>query len=147
MSVPPLTRRSVLSGAALAALGGLAGFSVARRSDAAGAKSITSAANGYGPGADGGGRVLTTVDKLAARGGVLVGGVVVTRDVSGAVHAVSATCTHQGCTVAPPRGGTVSCPCHGSVFNATTGAVLQGPASRPLPPIAVTVRGNQVVRA
>lgn len=60
------------------------------------------------------------------------------------VIAHSAVCTHQGCTVAP-AGATVSCPCHGSVFDATTGAVQQGPAKRPLPPIAVQIQGQNVV--
>jgi Rieske Fe-S protein len=60
------------------------------------------------------------------------------------VIAHSAVCTHQGCTVAP-AGTTLSCPCHGSVFDATTGAVQQGPANRPLPAIAVQVQGQNVV--
>jgi Rieske Fe-S protein len=29
------------------------------------------------------------------------------------------------------------CPCHGSVFSATTGAVIQGPATLPLPGVAI----------
>ncbi|MGA3217301.1 MAG: Rieske 2Fe-2S domain-containing protein [Acidimicrobiales bacterium] len=29
------------------------------------------------------------------------------------------------------------CPCHGSMFSATTGAVIQGPAVLPLPRIAI----------
>jgi cytochrome b6-f complex iron-sulfur subunit len=60
------------------------------------------------------------------------------------VVAHSAVCTHQGCAVAG-AGATLSCPCHGSVFDATTGAVQQGPADRPLPPIPVQVQGQAVV--
>ncbi|WAL63111.1 Rieske (2Fe-2S) protein [Amycolatopsis cynarae] len=58
----------------------------------------------------------------------------------------SATCTHQGCIV-KPSGDKLDCPCHGSVFNAMTGAVEHGPARRPLPAIPVKVDGGKVVTA
>jgi Rieske Fe-S protein len=51
--------------------------------------------------------------------------------VKGAVIVVSAICTHEGCTV-QGSGGALSCPCHGSGFNAVTGAVTRGPADSPL---------------
>ncbi|MEU1332672.1 FAD-dependent oxidoreductase [Streptomyces sp. NPDC005865] len=54
------------------------------------------------------------------------------RDADGGLHAVSARCTHLGCLVAFNEAETAwECPCHGSRF-ATDGAVLQGPATRPL---------------
>ncbi|HSL59748.1 MAG TPA: FAD-dependent oxidoreductase [Acidimicrobiales bacterium] len=54
------------------------------------------------------------------------------RDPSGAVHAVSLTCTHLGCTVAfNSAERSWDCPCHGSRF-ATDGSVLEGPAVHPL---------------
>ena len=56
----------------------------------------------------------------------------------------SAICTHEGCTV-KPNGAQLDCPCHGSRFDALTGQVLQGPATRPLPSIPVDVRGDRVV--
>ncbi len=52
--------------------------------------------------------------------------------------AFSAVCTHMGCTVGffqPTL--QFRCPCHGSMFSATTGAVIQGPAVLPLPRIAI----------
>ena len=57
--------------------------------------------------------------------------------------ALSAVCTHAGCQVsfqAGASGGQLVCPCHGSVFDAKTGAVIQGPAVTPLPRRQVVVR-------
>ena len=149
MSVPSLSRRSLLSGAGLAVAGGIAGFLVARSSDVAEAKQPAAAANGYGPppsGPGGGGQVLGAVSDIPTGGGIVTGGVVVTRDASGSVHAFSATCTHQGCTVSGVEHGRIVCPCHGSVFDAGTGAVLNGPATQPLPVVEVDVKDGQVVR-
>ncbi|MGY2746871.1 FAD-dependent oxidoreductase [Pseudarthrobacter sp. O4] len=56
------------------------------------------------------------------------------KDADGQVHAVSAVCTHLGCTVGfNPADLTWDCPCHGSRF-APDGAVIQGPATKNLPP-------------
>jgi glycine/D-amino acid oxidase-like deaminating enzyme/nitrite reductase/ring-hydroxylating ferredoxin subunit len=54
------------------------------------------------------------------------------RDEDGTLHALSATCTHLGCTVRFNDAERAwECPCHGSRF-AVDGTVLQGPANRPL---------------
>lgn len=54
------------------------------------------------------------------------------RDQDGALHAVSAICTHQGCQVAfNPMECSWDCPCHGSRFD-IDGGVLDGPAKKPL---------------
>jgi len=56
------------------------------------------------------------------------------RDTAGQIHAVSAICTHLGCTVGFNRGDrTWDCPCHGSRFD-VYGKVVQGPATEDLPP-------------
>lgn len=53
-------------------------------------------------------------------------------DEDGTAHAVSPTCTHLGCLVSFNRVERAwECPCHGSRFD-LDGAVLQGPATRPL---------------
>jgi Rieske Fe-S protein len=92
------------------------------------------------------GRKITSLDKLDDGGVVLDNAkLVVTRDADGQVHGFSAVCTHQGCLVASFSGGTINCPCHGSKFDAGTGAPVAGPANRPLAPIALEVVGNDVV--
>jgi Rieske Fe-S protein len=53
----------------------------------------------------------------------------VLRDEAG-LYALSAVCTHLGCTVGETEAG-FECPCHGSRFN-LHGATLQGPAIKPL---------------
>jgi cytochrome b6-f complex iron-sulfur subunit len=52
-------------------------------------------------------------------------------------RAVSAICTHLGCTVNRTKKG-FHCPCHGSVFD-DSGAVIHGPAPRSLPWFALTL--------
>lgn len=55
-------------------------------------------------------------------------------DGTGELHVMSATCTHMGCTVAWNDGARLfECPCHGSKFG-PGGEVVNGPATRPLPP-------------
>ncbi len=68
---------------------------------------------------------------------------ILVRDGQGALAAHSAVCTHAGCTV-QYSGGQLVCPCHGSIFNAATGAVLQGPAVTPLPARRVIERGGEL---
>ncbi len=82
-------------------------------------------------------------------GGVVVENakVVVTQPAEGDFKAFSAVCTHQGCLVTDVADDTISCPCHGSQFSATDGSVKGGPASAPLPTVAVTVEGDQVVQS
>jgi len=57
---------------------------------------------------------------------------------SGHFVAFDAVCPHAGCTVAYQQGAKIiACPCHGSEFNAQTGAVETGPASQNLRVISV----------
>jgi Rieske Fe-S protein len=133
------SRRSGLLGLGVALGAGIAGYVVARNSPAARGKGLTTAANGYGA-APTQGRRLAGLAQVPVGGGLIV----LTRGSNGTVHAFSAVCTHQGCTVSSVRNGVIGCPCHGSRFDAQTGAVLAGPAPRPLPPIAVVVRGGEI---
>ena len=62
---------------------------------------------------------------------------------AGTIVALSAICTHQGCTVLAD-GGELVCPCHGSVFD-LSGANLSGPARQPLPAVDVHVVDGDVL--
>lgn len=68
---------------------------------------------------------------------------IVVRHADGSLSAHSAACTHAGCNVTYQQGA-LYCPCHGSVFNARTGAVEQGPAVQPLPVRKVLERGGLI---
>ena len=95
------------------------------------------------------GTVLATLDEVPAGGGLVLAdrSIVLVRGDGDEVHAFSAVCTHQGCAVSTVADGAIDCPCHGTRFDARTGAVLTGPATRPLPAVAVTVSGSDVVTA
>jgi Rieske Fe-S protein len=139
-----VTRRSALTAAVVAVAGGVAGFVWGRNSDAAKQVSAGGTGSGYGStGQAASGRLLVAVDKVPDGGGVIKSGVVVTRSGSD-VHAFSARCTHLGCNVNAVKHGKIYCPCHGSVFDASTGAVLQSPATAPLPKVDVTVKNGGV---
>lgn len=60
-------------------------------------------------------------------------------------YAISAICTHLGCTVKETSWG-FQCPCHGSRFD-RNGRVIRGPAPKPLAWFAMTLspRGDLVV--
>jgi cytochrome b6-f complex iron-sulfur subunit len=100
-------------------------------------------------GSSAGGKVLvgTTSDIPAGSGKVVAFGskpAVVTNTAQG-VKAFSAICTHLGCVVAYNDMVTaIECPCHGGRFDPTTGAVTSGPPPSPLPPLTVSVEGEQI---
>lgn len=69
--------------------------------------------------------------------------VIVSQDANG-LYAFSDLCTHDRCPVNPPAtNGHTYCACHGSRFDGN-GAVLVGPATRPLPHFALTVCDGSV---
>jgi Rieske Fe-S protein len=143
MAIATLSRRSALGGLVISGCAAVVGYAVTRarhpNTEADGA------ANAYGAEPTGGQR-LAALDQVPAGGGLVLTKrqIVLTRGAGGAVHAFSAVCTHQGCVVSSVTDGGIDCPCHGSRFDASTGAVVTGPATRPLPTIAVVVRGNDV---
>lgn len=89
---------------------------------------------------------LAAVPVGGAKSVTLPGGgpAIVARPTAATAVCFNAVCTHAGCTVAP-HGAELDCPCHGSVFDAFTGAVRNGPASQPLQRIPVRVVAGKVV--
>jgi len=76
-----------------------------------------------------------------------VGGTpVAVANVGGSLYAFGNTCTHEGCSLAQGQldGTTVTCPCHGSRFDVTSGVVLRGPAREPVPSYAARVEGEDI---
>ncbi|RIQ21148.1 Rieske (2Fe-2S) protein, partial [Jiangella rhizosphaerae] len=94
-----------------------------------------------------GGEALTTTAEVPVGGGVVLHGpgVVVAQPEAGTFVAYSSTCTHQGCAVTTVADGLITCDCHGSQFNVADGSVANGPAEQPLPPVAITVEGDQIL--
>jgi nitrite reductase/ring-hydroxylating ferredoxin subunit len=90
---------------------------------------------------------VTALDELGSRelAAFSVGGNrVAIAKVGDAFYAIDDTCTHQGCSLADGdlEETTVTCPCHGSQFNVTTGEVLRGPAREPVRSYPVRLDGS-----
>jgi Rieske Fe-S protein len=66
--------------------------------------------------------------------------ILVTHTTGQIYYALDSRCTHQSCTVSPTT-PTLNCPCHGSRY-ALDGTVVQGPAPRRLPELALAKNGN-----
>jgi nitrite reductase/ring-hydroxylating ferredoxin subunit len=91
---------------------------------------------------------LTSTADVPEGGGTIIGGknIVITQPEAGTFKGFSAVCTHQGCIVSTVSGGTINCPCHGSRFSIKDGSVVNGPASSPLPSVAISVEGTSIVQ-
>ncbi len=158
-SVLASRRRTVLAcaGAACAAVlagcskynsnnGGVAGSQPA---PATSSSAAPAAPAGSGSGAAAAPAALASTSDVPVGGGKILADkkIVLTQPKSGEFHGFSAVCTHAGCTVGSVSGGTINCPCHGSKFNITSGAVVNGPAASPLPPVNIKVQGTSIVQA
>ena len=82
---------------------------------------------------------------LSVNGGFLsLNGIIVARTNDGAYLAVSSSCTHQGTNVNYfAAENDFVCPNHDAKFSGT-GAVIQGPANRPLTKYNTTLTGNSL---
>jgi Rieske Fe-S protein len=105
----------------------------------------TTGASDAGGGANSGTKLAAT-SAIPADGGKVFADkkVVVTQPASGEFKCFSAVCTHQGCTVANVKNGTINCGCHGSQFSMKDGSVKKGPATKPLDEVTIKVQGGSV---
>jgi nitrite reductase/ring-hydroxylating ferredoxin subunit len=128
------TRRGVLAGAGLAGLAGVITACGAGGSSSAPASSAGAA------------NALAATSDIPVGGGMIFTGpkVVVTQPTRDEFKAFSAVCTHMGCIVSQVSNGTIDCPCHGSQYSITTGAVVGGPAPLPLPAEQIKVSGGSI---
>jgi Rieske Fe-S protein len=150
------TRRGLLAGV------GLAGLASAITACGAGSSSSTpppginevtpassaaaAAPAGGAPASSAAADALASTSKIPVGGGMIFPGplVVVTQPTAGDFKAFSAVCTHMGCIVNQVSNGTIDCPCHGSQYSISTGAVVAGPAPKPLPVKQIKVSGGSV---
>ncbi|MGP1387130.1 MAG: ubiquinol-cytochrome c reductase iron-sulfur subunit [Thainema sp.] len=102
-------------------------------------------------GTDGEGTAVGTLAQLAQDGSILnessANSILVIADpnADGSVVAVNPTCTHAGCAVEWDTDRTqFICPCHDSKFD-TSGAVTQGPATKPLTVYSTIINGEQIL--
>ncbi|QHY94296.1 Cytochrome b6-f complex iron-sulfur subunit [Streptomyces sp. S4.7] len=111
-------------------------------SDSVGQAPADDGANGGG----GQGAVLARTADIPEGGGKVfeAEGVVVTQPSAGQFKAFSSECTHSGCAVGSISNGTITCPCHGSQFDASDGSVKKGPATKPLGAASITVEGDEI---
>ena len=154
------TRRGVLAGVGLVGLAGAVSACGSGGSSsssegtnagdppATGAASAPSSASGAGGGSTTGaqGSALATTSEIPVGSGKIFTSekIVVTQPNSGDFKAFSAVCTHMGCIVSTISNGTIDCPCHGSQYSISTGAVVGGPAPSPLPAQAIKVTGSNI---
>jgi Rieske Fe-S protein len=106
----------------------------------ASASSASSAMGGSAAGA------LTATSAIPVGGGKIFAAqtTVVTQPSAGEFKVFSAVCTHMGCIVSQIADGRIDCPCHGSEYSITDGAVLAGPAPKPLPAKPFKVTGDSI---
>lgn len=153
-----LSRRTMLCGVlvALAVPGGLAACG-----DAGSTGGTSGATTGGGTGTGGtgtgstgsaGAATIVALADVPDGGGVIAGNPATSKPLvlvrtGDEVKAYDAACPHAGTTVSEPEGGTITCPNHGSQFDAATGAVEKGPATKGLAEVKVKVEAGQVVLA
>lgn len=143
----PWPRRTVLAGSGAVLLACAACGSGSSAGSAAPTSSSSSAASSSaGSAAGAAGTIIASVSDIPSGSGLIAtapSGKVVLAEADGQVVAHTAVCTHQGGII----DGAGVCPLHGSKFNVTTGAVLDGPATEPLAAVTVRVTGGKVYSA
>ena len=142
---PLPSRRALLAGAGVTCAAMLAGCTT-HDANNAGVTPATSGTAASAGGSASAATALATTSQVPDGGGKIIDAkrIVITQPQPGSFKAFSAICTHEGCFVNSVSNGTINCPCHGSKFSITDGSVVHGPATRPLPPMAISVEGTSI---
>jgi len=90
---------------------------------------------------------VAAIADIPVGGGVVISDppIVITQPTEGTILGFTAICPHQGCLVAEVMDNEILCPCHQSLFSATDGAVIAGPAQEGLASASVQIDGDYVV--
>jgi len=146
-----LDRRTVIRGAGVVGAAALGATALTGCGGDSGTTTSTAGSSSSAPttteaGGSSGGAGIAKAD-IPVGGGTIIAATktVVTQPKAGEFKAFTSICTHMGCPVAQVANGTIDCNCHGSQYDIATGAVSRGPATRPLAPKKVAVKGDQVV--
>jgi nitrite reductase/ring-hydroxylating ferredoxin subunit len=92
---------------------------------------------------------LATIDEIPVGGGIVLMDerIVIVQPTAGEFTAWSAICKHEGQIVGSVEDNVITCPFHGSQYDAATGAVVGGPAPSGLDPIRIRVADGRITRA
>ncbi len=139
----------VLAGGALAACGGADSTATEATTGAPATGAASASATGAPAATTPVAGALASVSEIPVGGGVIVPEppIVITQPVAGTFKAFTAICPHQGCLVSEVAENEIVCPCHGSLFSAEDGAVVQGPAVQGLTAASIAVQGDSIVLA
>ena len=145
-------RKQIIVGAGLALAATMLAACTTYGKKPAATSTTTGAAPAAGPAAQPAGpasgaapaNAIARTSDVPVGSGVIIGDTVLTQPSAGVFNAMSAICTHAGCTVSQVSGGTINCPCHGSKYH-LDGSVANGPASRPLQAKSISVKGDSII--
>lgn len=90
---------------------------------------------------------VTDIPDGKTKGFVVAGHKLLVANVGGKFYAVSSLCTHVGGPLdkGPLEKTVVTCPWHGSKFDVTTGALVNGPAEKVLDKFEVKLEGTDIL--
>ncbi|MBP2330086.1 nitrite reductase/ring-hydroxylating ferredoxin subunit [Kibdelosporangium banguiense] len=148
--MPDPTRRTVVCGLLAGLVAPVSLAACSSGTPAAGSPPAGSAGNTPAGGGSSGTALAKLADVPVGSGAIVTGPsgkVLLVRPSENEVKGLDPVCPHAGVTVAKPEGGTITCPGHGSVFDAKTGAMKKGPATSGLTPIPVKISGDSIVTA
>ena len=93
---------------------------------------------------------LGTVDMIPENSGYLFEAdeYIVTQPKPGKFVGFDSLCTHEGCPVDVfDRPGIMACSCHSTDFKITNGAVIKGPAKKPIPFKPIIIEDGKIYKA